>query len=338
MNEKAVKWFLKTGNAKQTAEKFGCSESSVRRWTKQHTQAGYTLARCRVLKKYDLNGDGVISLQEYLTVSKRESKKVNTDTGDAGGLPYHYQNLSNIFNYLFLFLSETNFGKYAAIPDSAVMVRDNVVRSSAAIDCHNKTLFFPKSMVDSVRKAIRKPETRFVYFTLTIFPDARALGHVNACIIDTKQKTLERFETYGKIDDSRRQCVDQIFDRYVMQRLRLNTYNYLRPLDLSPAKGIQTIADSKNGMCVTIVMMYFQMRIMNPDRSQKNLVKELLNLGANELKHLILKYADYVRDFMQAKGENVKQLNREFMHLQFDAPPSARPTKKIKQFEKLYKK
>ena len=87
-------------------------------------------------------------------------------------------------------------------------------------------------------------------------------------------------------------------------------------------------------MCVSIVLLYFQMRIMNPERSQKILVKNLLDLGANELRELIIRYTSYIHQFLSEKGTEVDALRKQ---LYFQIPPT-KPTLKISQFEKLYKK
>ena len=326
MKTEAINYYLLTYDVKDTSKKFNYSESTVRRWIKKNCQAGYCQARHKVLNKYDINKDGFISMDEYLKIAKENNANKSKSK--------NYQYLENIFHYVFLFLSKSAFGKYAAIPDFSIVVRDKTIRSSASIDCHNETIFFPKIMTQVIAQAKKNKSTRFIYFTLAIFPHEAALGHVNACIIDLKKSTLERFETYGYVRPQQQEKINCIFERFVLKQLELESFKYLSPLDLSPSKGIQTVADSKNGMCVSIVLLYFQMRIMNPERSQKILVKNLLDLGANELRELIIRYTSYIHQFLSEKGTEVDALRKQ---LYFQIPPT-KPTLKISQFEKLYKK
>ena len=97
-------------------------------------------------------------------------------------------------------------------------------------------------------------------------------------------------------------------EKEVMPRLELEDFKYLSPKDLSPYMGVQSHADAYCGMCVTISMMYLHLRILNPDISQKKLVKFLIKRDKKKLRSMILKYAKHVENTLKYNEEYVLEL------------------------------
>ena len=93
-----------------------------------------------------------------------------------------------------------------------------------------------------------------------------ALEYANIVLIDLKNKTFGRFEPQGsssdRIADNKliNQKINSKFQNKVMKDLGLKKYSYISPNKISPELGIQAVGDSFCGMCVTISMMYLQMR------------------------------------------------------------------------------
>ena len=58
--------------------------------------------------------------------------------------------------------------------------------------------------------------------------------------------------------------------------------------------------------------MYLQLRLLNPDLSQKKIVKFLLNKDKKELKTMILKYARHVERTLKDNKNIVLDLEKDF--------------------------
>ena len=62
----------------------------------------------------------------------------------------------------------------------------------------------------------------------------------------------------------------------------LNNYKYISPVDISPKIGPQGKADAYTGMCLTFSLIYLQLRIMNPEVEQTEVVKYILKKSKNK--------------------------------------------------------
>ena len=166
-------------------------------------------------------------------------------------------------------------------------------------------------------KAIKKCNNnkfRFIYFTF-FYDFSSKIGHVNVVIIDLYKKTLELFEPYGYINKPSTNNVNRVFPK-IMKRLDLDDFKFIPPSNLSPRLGIQSKGDC--GMCLTIIMMYLHLRILNPDIKQTKIVNYLLSYNSKELKELILKYARHVERTLKNNSKLVKKFNKLFYEIKED--------------------
>ena len=111
----------------------------------------------------------------------------------------------------------------------------------------------------------------------------------------------------------------------------LPKYIYLPPRFISKI-GIQTKADSYNGMCVIISILYFKLRILNPDLKPMNLIKKLLKLKKLDLKLLILRFAKFIENFKK-NSKIVQKLDYNLFTKLID-DVSTSPNLTITEFEK----
>jgi hypothetical protein len=122
----------------------------------------------------------------------------------------------------------------------------------------------------------------------------KGINHANVIFIYLFKKTLERFEPYGVLFMTSEKKINNAIKTRLLSILELEDFKYLSPLDISPKFGLQSKADAYGGMCVTFSMLYLQLRLMNPDVIQKELVNYLLNKERKDLINIILRYAKFI--------------------------------------------
>jgi hypothetical protein len=189
---------------------------------------------------------------------------------------------------MIVFSKKSKF-KIVCIPNLTVYYKYFKTRAALAYDIENDILYhgFEDKTKEDIIKCSQKSNIRFIYFTFIIYSDKKSgISHANIIIIDLYKKTYER-------------SVNKIFRNRVKKVFGLDDFTYILPANISPIIGIQCIADSYCGMCITISMMYLHMRILNPNTSQKSLVKFLMNRYKKKLKEMILKYAKHVEETLK---------------------------------------
>ena len=212
-------------------------------------------------------------------------------------------------------LTKIKLFKIMCIPN--FVLNKYMVRTSTAFNIETNKIYFPPKMKEGIKKCIDDEDTRFIFFTfIIIFSKKCKLSHANIIVIDLVEKTVERFEPYGKtvpddIDDEIQITIDKLFTEFVLKFINLGDYEYLSPIKISQKFGIQTVADAYCGMCITISMMYLQLRIMNPDIPPKIVINNLLKIPRDELLKKVLRYAKYVENTLKHEKKLVQFLNKE---------------------------
>ena len=90
---------------------------------------------------------------------------------------------------------------------------------------------------------------------------------------------------------------------------------YISAKELINKPGIQIKADSYDGMCVTISMLYLQMRLLNLDVKQSKIIDYFLNKDKDTLKRIILRFAKYVQKKLEKYNIEVNKLNLELKYI-----------------------
>lgn len=132
---------------------------------------------------------------------------------------------------------------------------------------------------------------RYIFYMLRLldmFPD-NSMGHRNVVIVDTKHKTVERFEPHGAFSN--------IYDNdYVDQFMNMFTkklgsdFKYLAPIEYCPYLGPQAVMENDTGYCVTWSTLYMHMRLINPDAPRSEIFEYLLSKSPSELNDIIRRY------------------------------------------------
>lgn len=264
------------------------------------------LARART------NPDTFISINEFL--SDKPSHGPNASKGD---INYFYMDYENINNFIKILMNDIEFDKILCLSEMTIKYKKYINRNSFGYNFDKDYIIIPVDAIDEIQNCKNK---RFVYINFIIFWEKFDYGHANMLLIDNYNKTIERFEPYGKSigknsKSNLSQKIDKKFNKNLLNKLKLNGYKYISPIKLSPNIGIQSKADAYDGMCVTYCLIYLQLRLMNPDIDQKIVIKYLLSKTRNEIIGIILKYARYIEESLK---DNSYRIIREMRKLYYD--------------------
>ena len=264
-----------------------------------------------LLNKYDKNNDKIISLDEYLSneLSKGSKEK-------KGKIDYSYLDTSNIHNYFYILFLKIKKFKIMCIPNSKILIEEGFLEEKAAVAfvIDKKKLIVSKDIKNSINSCIKKDKVRFIFFTFLIVKTGLKFSHANIIIIDLIKKTVERFEPYGHtmpVTLANSNILDSIIKKKLMKKIGIEKYKYLSPINLSPKSGIQSKEISICGLCVTIVMMYLHMRILNPDLSQRKVVEYFTSKTKKKLNNIVLRYLKNVEETLKSNKNIVINLKKE---------------------------
>lgn len=132
-------------------------------------------------------------------------------------------------------------------------------------------------------------------------------GHANWLLYDKKTKSLERFESYGKINDKK--CLnppklDKLIEKLFKENLGDDFIkNYYEPLAYSPNRNFQTIQEDEDeeleisGFCSVWSCFWIDMRLSNPDIDRE----ELLTMALKELRKIKkqkgISFTQFIRNY-----------------------------------------
>lgn len=132
-------------------------------------------------------------------------------------------------------------------------------------------------------------------------------GHANWLLYDKKTKSLERFESYGKIND--RKCInnpllDSKIESLFKEKLGAGyILNYYKPLSYSPQRNFQTIQENEGedieieGFCSVWSCFWIDMRLSNPDIERDELVKIALRELRKIKKYEDISFTQFIRNY-----------------------------------------
>ena len=152
----------------------------------------------------------------------------------------------------------------------------------------NNNLFVPDFFESIIEQKI-KSKTRFIIISIGI--ESGQDGHANYIIIDTKTKTIERFEPNGSNipqelinKDTNTKSLLNFIDNKISILFESFEMEYLSPMDYLPKIGFQLMdiyQNEKNigdpeGFCALWCIWYTEQRIINESLNPKELVKKLI--------------------------------------------------------------
>ena len=289
-------------------------------------QTNYNIAKIKLIQKYlkrskKLNRiksdpNMFVSINDFLA----EEKSLGSDA-EKGDIYYSLYNPDNLNLFMKLLMKDIKFDSIVCDLNGIYIKYYNPIHNGG-YECHKNSLIYnmdrdemiiPLNLKDEIVKCSNNK--RFIYLYMGIVWVDGTWGHANILLIDTINKTIERFEPYGKNLPSdkikaNQQSFDKKFSQKTLDNLNLHDYKYISPEIFIPSVSLQQKADAYNGMCVTYCMIYLQLRIMNPDLDRKVIIKYLLSKSKDEIIDIILRYARYI--------ENTLKENSSFVNFYLD--------------------
>ena len=255
--------------------------------------------------------------------SKKRTKRYNSNIIDVpisdnisrgskaslGHIDYHYQKYYNTFSFIEKMIEKNkklkrlvcipNIGKGELKSFLKIIFLRGITKSNQSINPVDSGNSLSEFVVE-IKKCMNH---RLIPINLgIIIPDIGT--HANIIIIDTKKKTVELFEPHGsRGNDSELESVsrayykvsknvERFFKQYFME------YTFIPPPQYEPNEGLQVTIDAYSGLCVTWSILYLHYRILNPDVSQKRLIKYL---DRRITRNFILRYMKYIEDILKGK-------------------------------------
>lgn len=162
----------------------------------------------------------------------------------------------------------------------------------------------PEYFIDKCVKSKR----RFISVPLCLESDIGG-SHANALFIDTKEKTVERWEPHGArsyviFKDYEYEKFDKQLNDFFKKRYG---YKYIPSSNFLPALGPQTLENyiNESGYCATWSLWYIDMRLTYPNIPREELVVEmfekvqqLLSESKKQLSQYLVNYAKQVYRLM----------------------------------------
>jgi len=277
----------------------------------------YLDAKSKLIQKYSKKNRRLSEVKPdvdtFITINDFLASEMSLGPdADVGDINYTHTNYENINNYIGILINEIGYKKVICVPNFTIKTGTSfIVRNTIGYNVTRDELLIPSDLL----KDINKCNKRFLYINLMIHREQSYFTHVNMIIIDFYNKTIERYEPHGKkmmsYNKSKKEIskvmknIDSKFNNKILSYLKLDNYTYISPVDFSPLIGAQLKADAYSGMCLTYSMMYLQLRIMNPDVDQKDVVKYMLKKSKSDMYETLLKYAKYIEDELKNNSNNI---------------------------------
>jgi hypothetical protein len=138
--------------------------------------------------------------------------------------------------------------------------------------------------------------------------------HANIIIINTMQKTIERFDPHGgstlyEINESKNKQIknlkriykQELIDEILKDKFKsvIPEYKYIALSETCPYLGPQTKVDAFHGLCITWSLMYFLLRVLNPEMKQSEINKRMISGKHSDILDRVLRFQKYVIDYLK---------------------------------------
>ena len=316
-NIKSQKYIEVKGQNKKNKIKYVIKNSPLKKKSKKNTKKlSKKKSKTKMSSLSLFSNISIISPKNYTPKDTKDIilKKTQSKTEWVGnfsdllfGIIYLLKKHKNVCVPFTHFYSVDPYNDLAIIYDCYLNNRNNPVYR----------IIYPSNILtfeffDDINKCINK---RFVIVPLSISPPSDcniSYSHANILIFDNKQKTVERFETYGNKkfrDQKYYDSFDNKFEKIVKKYLK---YKYLRPKYICPIKGFQFIEENNikkglasmrendpGGFCVAWSFWYADLRMTYPNIEQKKLQTkaiEIINNNPITFRKFIRNYAQFILD------------------------------------------
>lgn len=147
---------------------------------------------------------------------------------------------------------------------------------------------------------------RFIVFPFGY--DCIDSGHAGYCLYDKKEKSLERFESYGVINDDKKCLNPPKLDKEIQRLFKKNLgedfiKEYYAPSKYSLVNSFQTLQEDEgeklelSGFCACWCAFWVELRLMNPDIDRKELLRLALKKLLKIKKEKGISLTQFIRNY-----------------------------------------
>lgn len=213
---------------------------------------------------------------------------------------------------------------------------------------NNHNIVIPDSIKIKIENCEKKSK-HIVFlnlFLISTYGDKIIYQHSNIIIFNLLLKTIERFDPHGgstflkergnrseqeeqstlRVRNLKRLYKQELIDEILKDKFKIifPDYKYLNLYDTCPYIGPQIYADAFNGLCMSWSLMYFVLRVINPDVKQSEINKMMIKGTKKEVLDKILRFNKFVIEYLK----NAKNLeNKENKENNFGVKRSQSPEK-----------
>lgn len=214
----------------------------------------------------------------------------------SGGIHFHYQNYSNVMNYL----RGLNITNACFFKNRDAFLNLNIDKRKMSV----KTMGLDENLFLSELRECLKNSKRFIPIILNLA--TKDGNHANILLIDKQNEKIELYEPHGSRDsESVLGSVKGAYSKKIRElkkfwRSILPEYNVVNVVDYKRGTHFQMEYDPENhsGFCVTWSILFTHYRLLNPDVKIDTLIK-YLSKKINTIK--LLQYAKYVEESIKHK-------------------------------------
>ena len=168
-------------------------------------------------------------------------------------------------------------------------------------------------------------------------------------LYDSKLKSLERFETFGKINSV---CINppnldkKILELFVSKFGNDFIINYYTPLSYLPNENFQTIQEKEDewndrnedeepvGYCSVWSAWYIDLRLSNPDIDREKLVK----MALARLKKLPITFTSFIRNYSSMLVDISNEIQKIYKRKEKQRHPLKSKSKRQSKTKKTFNK
>ena len=163
--------------------------------------------------------------------------------------------------------------------------------------CRKTTEFMESSHICPLN-----PRFMLVNFSIKSNLSEKDALHANAIIVDHYRREYERFEPRGSLPEPRESIINDVLDKEFRETFSLHGYKYIDPASFCPIverlKGKKTInlpygpqsfatKDDKGGTCIFWSLYYIEQRMLYPERSREDFIRDMIGKSPQELEKII---------------------------------------------------
>jgi hypothetical protein len=166
------------------------------------------------------------------------------------------------------------------------------------------------SFIIAFKKCTKSKKVRFVIQELLIWSrDHPGEAHANSLVYDVKNKILTRFEPHGGRASKHHTEINKLLHQMI-KKAPFKGWKFVPPIAYCPYFGPQArekkylidkrfpkqhIKDEIGGFCAAWSFMFMHLRILNPDKTDRQIIRIISRWDAKKVTNKIRLYANFIQ-------------------------------------------